>query len=217
MRTRVKICCIMSTEEAALAVREGADAIGLVGAMPSGPGVVDRSTIRAIARTVPPAVATFLLSSATGAEGLADDARDAGAGVLQIVDAPEPGALAAVRLLVPALKLVQVIHVAGEAAIAEARGAAAEADAILLDSGRPGALVRELGGTGRVHDWEISRAVVEAVTVPVFLAGGLDPANVVRAIRMVRPFGVDLCSGVRTGGRLDEAKLAAFMGAVRTA
>jgi len=88
-------------------------------------------------------------------------------------------------------------------------------DALLLDSGRPGNTVKELGGTGRTHDWSTSRAIVEAVECPVYLAGGLCPENVAEAIRTVRPFGVDVCTGVRTDGKLDEAKLKDFIAAVR--
>jgi phosphoribosylanthranilate isomerase len=77
--------------------------------------------------------------------------------------------------------------------------------------------VKLLGGTGRIHDWAVSRRVVEAVREPVFLAGGLNPGNVGDAIRSVRPFGVDVCSGLRTAGRLDDAKLTDFMAAVAAA
>jgi phosphoribosylanthranilate isomerase len=89
--------------------------------------------------------------------------------------------------------------------------------AFLLDSGRPNAATPELGGTGRQHDWTISAEFVEASQLPVFLAGGLSPANVGEAIRQVKPFGVDLSSGVRTEGRLDERKLTAFVLSVRKA
>jgi len=107
-----------------------------------------------------------------------------------------------------------VIHVEGEEAVGEARAVAPQVDGILLDSGRPSAPVKELGGTGRAHDWAVSRRVQEAVEVPVFLAGGLRPDNVASAIEVVRPFAVDVCSGVRTNGKLDGQKLDAFFAAV---
>jgi phosphoribosylanthranilate isomerase len=100
------------------------------------------------------------------------------------------------------------------ASLEEARAAAPEVDALLLDSGRPDLPVKELGGTGRVHDWQTSRAIRDAVDVPVFLAGGLHPGNVAGAIATVRPFGVDLCSGIRVDGRLDAGLLSSFMRAV---
>jgi phosphoribosylanthranilate isomerase len=218
LRTRVKICCITTPEALALAVRHGADALGLVGPMPSGTGIIDLKTARSLAARTPPPLASFLLSCATRAEELVAEARQVAPSALQIVDAVEPAAYAALRRELPALKIVQVVHVTGERTLDEACRLAPLVDALLLDSGVPDAPVRVLGGTGRTHDWEISRRIVEAVAPrPVFLAGGLTPANVGEAIRRVRPFGVDLCTGLRTEGRLDEAKLAAFMQAVATA
>lgn len=212
---RVKICCIQSVAEARMAVEAGASLIGLVGAMPSGPGPIADDAIAAIARWAPPGVATVLLSSETNAAGLVAHAGRCHPGILQIVDAPEPDAYAALRATYPALKLMQVIHVEGEDAIDQARAAEAHVDAVLLDSGRPNAAVRELGGTGRTHDWSVSRRLVAALRKPVFLAGGLRPDNVAEAVAAVRPFGVDLCSGVRTDDRLDPVKLTAFMAALR--
>lgn len=217
MRTRVKVCCIADEAELELAVRAGADAVGLVGPMPSGPGPISLERIRILARRAPPAVATFLLSAETEAEGLASAARSTAVSTLQIVDHVGANEHRALRALLPGVKLVQVIHVEDARAIPLARELAGEVDGLLLDSGRPGAAVKELGGTGRTHDWAIARAIVEAVTVPVFLAGGLRPENVGDAIRTVRPYGVDLCSGVRSAGRLDAGRLAAFMEAVRAA
>jgi phosphoribosylanthranilate isomerase len=216
-RTRIKICCIASLDEARLAIAEGADALGLVGAMPSGPGPIDDLAIAEIAAAVPPPVATFLLTSETAAEGIIDHARHCRTNTLQLVDRLSHAVYARLRAALPAVKLVQVIHVTGPEALGEARAVAPEVDAILLDSGRPHAPVKELGGTGRVHDWRISRQIVEAVPRPVFLAGGLRPENVAAAIAEVRPFGVDVCTGVRTDGRLDPPKLAAFIDAVARA
>lgn len=215
--TRIKICCIMSVAEARLAVAGGASAIGLVGRMPSGPGPIEDGLIASIAAQVPPPVATFLLTSETEADGVIDHVRRCGTNTVQIVDHVDPIIYGRIRAALPRLKIVQVLHVAGAATVAEARARAGGVDALLLDSGNPGSTVKELGGTGRVHDWEVSRRIVETVDRPVFLAGGLKADNVGAAIAAVRPFGVDLCSGVRTNGRLDPAKLADFMDAVRAA
>lgn len=214
---RVKICCIASVEEAWLAVRHGASALGLVSAMPSGPGVIDDEAIREIAARVPPGVATFLLTSCTDPDEIVDQQRRARAGALQLVDRPELDALRALRERLPGIALVQVVHVRGPEALYEALEAAPFVDALLLDSGDPTLAVKELGGTGRAHDWAVSRDIVEAVAVPVYLAGGLNAENVGRAIETVRPFGIDLCSSVRSHGRLDERKLARFMTAVQVA
>jgi phosphoribosylanthranilate isomerase len=213
-RTRIKICCMQSVEEAELAVRYGADAVGLVSAMPSGPGPIAEALIASIARRVPPGVATFLLTSNRDAAAIADQVRRLGPTTVQIVDRPEPGCWAALRSALPSTTLVQVVHVTGPTALDEALAAAPHVDAVLLDSGNPALPVKELGGTGRTHDWRTSRSIREAVGVPLWLAGGLTPENVAEAIETVRPFGVDVCSGVRTGGMLDEGKLARFVEAV---
>jgi phosphoribosylanthranilate isomerase len=214
-RTRIKICCMQSVEEAELAVRYGADAVGLVSAMPSGPGPIAEALIASIARRVPPGVATFLLTSNRDAAAIADQVRRLGPTTVQIVDRPEPGCWAALRSALPSTTLVQVVHVTGPSALDEALAAAPHVDAVLLDSGNPALPVKELGGTGRTHDWRTSRSIREAVGVPLWLAGGLTPENVAEAIETVRPFGVDVCSGVRINGMLDEEKLARFVEDVR--
>ena len=213
-RPRVKICCIMSVAEARLAVSAGASALGLVGQMPSGPGVVDDALIAEIAAIVPPAVATFLLTSETGADAIVDHVRRCRTNTVQLVDRVEVTAHAAIRRALPQVKIVQVLHVADADVVDEARALAGAVDAFLLDSGNPKLAVKVLGGTGRVHDWDLSRRIVEAVDRPVFLAGGLRADNVGEAIARVQPFGVDLCSSVRSEGRLDADKLAAFFAAV---
>lgn len=214
-RTRIKICCIASPEEARLAVDAGADAVGLVGTMPSGPGPIPDDQIRRIARDVPPPVATFLLTSETTPGALIDHARHCRTNTLQLVDRVDRAAYAALRDSLPTMRLVQVIHVEDLSALDDAHAAAPEVDALLLDSGQPRAKTRVLGGTGRTHDWSISRRIVDEVGRPVFLAGGLNASNVEAAVAAVRPFGVDLCTGVRTDGRLDPTKLRAFIAAVR--
>ena len=211
---RVKVCCIASEEEAAQAVRSGASAVGLVSRMPSGPGPIPESLIRDIARTVPPGIATFLLTCETTADPIIAQQRYTGANTLQLVDDVEQGVYEALRGALPGIRIVQVIHVRDESAVADARRVSPHVDAILLDSGNPLLATKELGGTGRAHDWAISRRIRDAVRVPVYLAGGLNHQNVGRAIAQVQPFGVDVCSGLRTDGRLDPVKLEQFMSAV---
>jgi phosphoribosylanthranilate isomerase len=207
---RVKICCIMSVEEGRLAVAAGASALGLVAKMPSGPGVIEDALIAEIAASVPPPIATFLLTSETDADAIVDHLRRCGTNTVQLVDQVEDRTYAVIRRTLPQVKIVQVLHVADEDVVAAARDLASRVDAFLLDSGNPRLAIKELGGTGRVHDWDLSRRVIDTVDRPVFLAGGLKPENAAEAIRRVRPFGLDLCSGVRTDGRLDTGKLAAF-------
>lgn len=197
-----------------MAIAAGADAIGLVSAMPSGPGPIDESLICEIASYVPRSVGTFLLTSLTSADDIIAQHGRCLTTTIQLVDALEKGAHERLRQVLPGVRLVQVIHVTGSESIEEARAVEPLVDAILLDSGNPKLAVKELGGTGRTHDWTVSAGLVSAVQVPVFLAGGLRAENVAAAIQQVRPYGVDICSGVRTNGRLDEEKLSAFMAAV---
>ncbi len=214
MIPRVKICCISSLEEAGTAIRFGASALGLVGHMPSGPGVISDELIAEIAHSVPPPVSTFLLTSETDADAIIHHQRKVRTNTVQIVDALQSGTYSEIRRSLPGVKLVQVIHVTDESSVDEAQQIAPDVDAILLDSGNPKLAVKELGGTGRTHNWELSRRIVESVRVPVFLAGGLRPDNVRAAIEAVQPFGLDLCSGVRTEGKLDPFKLEQFFKAV---
>ncbi len=209
--TRVKVCCIASEEEAALAVRMGASALGFVSRMPSGPGPIPESRIRDIADTVPPGVATFLLTCETTAEPIIEQQRFCRTTTLQLVDEVEPGVHARLRDALPGISIVQVIHVRDDDSLRQSVTVAPAVDAILLDSGNPSLSTKELGGTGRVHDWTLSRRIRDSVDVPVYLAGGLNPGNVGKAIAQVAAFGVDVCSGLRTNGNLDEMKLAAFM------
>ncbi len=214
-RVRVKVCCISSVAEAALAVRHGASALGLVSKMPSGPGVIDEALIAEIAATVPPPVATFLLTSSTDVDAIVAEQRRTRVNTVQLVDRLPAGSHRALRAALPGVKLVQVVHVTGPEAYDEAVALAPEVDAVLLDSGNPTLPVKELGGTGRQHDWSVSRRIRERLSIPVFLAGGLKPENIAEAIRTVGPFGVDVCSGLRTDGALDARKLERFMDAVR--
>lgn len=215
--TRVKICCISSIEEAGLAVRLGASALGLVSEMPSGPGVIPESLIAEITATVPPPIASVLLTSLTRVSEIVAQQQACRVDAIQLCDRLPSGGHKRLREALPGVFLVQVVHVIGEASVEEAPRAAPEVDALLLDSGNPSLAVKELGGTGRTHDWSLSSEIADVSPVPVFLAGGLTPGNVGDAIHAVRPFGVDLCTGVRTAGKLDEQKLIRFMETVAAA
>jgi phosphoribosylanthranilate isomerase len=214
---RIKICCISSVHEAAVAIAHGAAALGLVSQMPSGPGVVSDDLITAIIATVPPPVATFLLTSARDADAIIAQQRRMRPTTLQLVDHLGADVHRALRKTLPGVTLVQVVHVEDEESVQYALAAASTVDALLLDSGRLNAPVKELGGTGRTHDWTLSRRIRDQAGKPVFLAGGLRDTNVVDAMRAVEPFGLDLCSGVRTDGALDAVKLDAFMRAAGAA
>lgn len=215
MEPRVKICCIRTIAEAQLAIRAGAAAVGLVSAMPSGPGVIAEERIAEIAAAVPPGVATFLLTSRRDAESIIAQQRRCGVNTIQLCDTVEAGCHDRLRAALPGIGLVQVIHVTGPESLDEARSVAASVDALLLDSGNQQLAVKELGGTGRTHDWRISRQIVATVTVPVYLAGGLTPGNVRAAVAAVQPFGLDVCSGLRVQGNLDAGLVGSFFEALK--
>lgn len=210
----VKVCCIQDVDEARLAISAGASAIGLVSAMPSGPGPIDEAQIARIAAAVPAPTETFLLTALTEAEAIAEQQRRCGTTAVQLVDHVSESELTRLRTLLPGLRLVQVIHVVGPESLDEAQAVAPLVDTLLLDSGNPRLAVKELGGTGRVHDWATSRRICESVAVPVLLAGGLNPGNARAALERVRPAGLDVCSGLRLNERLDDAKLRDFFRAI---
>jgi len=197
-----------------MAICFGASAIGLVAKMPSGPGPIPDETIREIAAAIPPPVATFMLTSHTSVTDIIEHHRRTNTNTIQIVDSLAEGTYRQLKEALPAVRIVQVIHVIDEKSVEEAIRISVSVDAILLDSGNPNLKVKQLGGTGRVHDWKLSRRIRESVACPVFLAGGLNPGNVSEAIEAVRPFAVDVCSGVRINGMLDPEKLERFFKAV---
>ena len=217
---RLKVCCVASCEEARLAIASGATALGLVSTMPSGPGTISDEQIAAIAgnvRLLSPSVETFLLTCRTDADSLIAQARLTRCTTIQLCDALDSDAVyVALRAALPGVKLVQVIHVEDEISLDAAFRAQGRVDALLLDSGRPKAAIKELGGTGRAHDWTLSHRIVGASRIPVWLAGGINASNVQQAIRSVNPHGIDVCSGVRTNGKLDGAKLKALVDAMRS-
>ena len=210
-KTRVKICCIRGVDEAVLAVRYGASALGLVADMPSGPGVIPEELISEIASIVPPYVTSVLLTSRKSVDEIVKQHHRCGTNAIQMVDRLELGGYGELRELLPGVDLIQVVHVVGEQSIDEAVEIAPQVDAVLLDSGNPSLEIKELGGTGRIHDWDLSKRIRDSIGKPVVLAGGLNAENVVDAIRQVEPYAVDVCSGVRTNNALDEAKLSLFM------
>jgi len=207
---QIKICCISSIEEAELAIKYGASAIGLVSEMPSGPGVISEDLIEKISAVVPSTIDTFLLTSKTNADSIIEQHRKCKTTTLQIVDRVKTIVLIKLKQELPTIRLVQVIHVNSDESITESINVAQFVDVLLLDSGNQKLKVKELGGTGRTHDWTISRKIRDAVSVPVYLAGGINANNVLDAVREVEPFGIDLCSGVRENGKLKDKRLEEF-------
>jgi len=214
--TRIKICCINSIEEAKLAIKLGASAMGLVSEMPSGPGVISEDKIAEIADTIPPAIGSFLLTSKTNVEEIILQQKKCRTNTIQLCDSLTVEQHCELRKALPGISIVQVIHVWDVKNIKEAIEASQYCHGLLLDSGNQKLSVKELGGTGRTHNWRVSKQIVEAVNIPVFLAGGLNKNNVSAGIKSVKPFGVDICSGVRTNGFLDEKKLEEFISEIKS-
>ena len=214
MSVKVKICCISSLNEAKLAINAGADILGLVARMPSGPGVISDQLIAEIASQISLPTKTFLLSSETKAQKIIEHHQLVRTCTIQIVDSLSDGNYAALRASLPGIELVQVIHVIDEKSIEQALAVAPQVDYLLLDSGNPKLKIKELGGTGRTHNWALSRSIVDQSPIPVFLAGGLNASNVQQAMQEVQAYGLDLCSGVRTNGQLDVQKLNDFFTAL---
>lgn len=216
MNLRVKICCISTIHEAKTAIQAGASALGLVAKMPSGPGPISDDLILQIAKSVPSDIDTFMLTSETTQKGIIEHHKRTLTNTIQIVDALSEGTYHEIKNQLPHIQLVQVIHVIDERSVDEAIRISEMVDLLLLDSGNPNAAIKELGGTGRIHNWTLSQKIVEQSKVPVYLAGGLNANNVQQAIDLVKPFGLDLCSAVRTNGQLDPFKLEVFFNAIRS-
>lgn len=211
IKPRIKICCISSVEEAKLAISYGASALGLVSEMPSGPGVISEKLISEIAEIIPPSIGSFLLTSKQIAEEIIQQQKRCKVNSIQLCDTVKQNELEKLRKELPGISLIQVIHIKDMNSTEDAVTVSRFVDALLLDSGDKESEIKELGGTGRIHNWDISRDIREKVNKPIFLAGGLNPSNVINAITTVQPFGIDVCSGLRTNGILDEKKLAEFI------
>jgi len=210
----IKICCIQNLAEAELSFELGADYVGLISAMPSGPGPIPEDQITQIISQIPDASQAVLLTSLTSIDEIIAQQQRTGAGVLQLCRQLTIDQLVELRRQLPGIELMPVVHVTGPDAQKSALNMMPYSDKLLLDSGSPNAAVPVLGGTGEIHDWSISAQIVREVDVPVFLAGGLSPGNVVEAIEGVNPAGVDICSGIRIDGLLDEDKLVAYVNAI---
>ena len=156
---RIKICCISSITEAKLAIKYGADALGFVSAMPSGAGVIDEELIPQIVSTVPPPTATFLLTCRVKADEIISQILRCKTNTVQLVDRVESEVYHKIHQELPWIKIVQVIHINSKDSIKEAELISPSVDALLLDSGNQSLPVKELGGTGRVHDWSISKTI----------------------------------------------------------
>ena len=224
MAVRVKICGITHEADAAMAVEEGADALGFVVEYPdANPWILSRHRAAELMRLVPPFVTRVAI--------VGGDART----ILELVDATEPHALQlhrdepeacvtelANRLAGSGIRLIKALRIDASAPGPAAEGLAAAArrfvdcgaDAVLVDSVVPG----RPAGTGKAVDWGLARTVVDTGVAPCILAGGLHPGNVGRAVAAVRPFAVDVITAVEDDtNRKVRGKVRAFIQAAKTA
>jgi len=208
---RIKVCCIQSIDEAKLAISYGAHALGLVSKMPTGTKGIGDDEIRGIVEAIPPTFATVLLTSSDDPMAIARHQRATRANTLQLVGPISSESVRGLRDALPGISLIKVVHVQDSTSIDAALSFSNVADALLLDTKVKVRGGEALGGTGVTHDWSISRRIVEASPLPIFLAGGLTPENVAEAIRAVSPFGVDVCSSSRPNRTLEPDRLSDFV------
>ncbi|NQU36975.1 MAG: phosphoribosylanthranilate isomerase [Actinobacteria bacterium] len=209
---RIKICCIKSIDEAILASRAGAHVLGLVSQSLSGAGAIPDTLISEIVARVPESQATCLLTSELDPDDILRRQDATQTDMIQLVGEIPPAAVSELRALLPAVQLLKVVHVEGSESLDLAAAYVRCCDALLLDTAVRSRDGDSLGGTGTPHDWSISRKIVETSPIPVYLAGGLNPGNVEAAISAVRPYGVDVCSGLRRDGRLSPSLVSDFVG-----
>lgn len=201
-KPRVKICCIQNPDEARLAIGVGADSLGLVSSTPASPQVMRPEKIREITQLIPPSIDAFVLTALDSSWDLIDLIRNVKNRTIQLIDRLNTGNYLEIRASIPCVKIVQTIDASHEEAFDQAIRIDSYVDAILLKANLHGS-------------WEVCREIVEHVQTPVFLSGDLHALNVREAIEAIRPFGVDVCEGVRTEGKLDAEKLRRFIHEVK--
>jgi phosphoribosylanthranilate isomerase len=209
-RPRVQVAGISTLEDALACERAGVDAIGFTIGLPTGPhNDLDEAAAARIVRALPPFIVPVLITYRVTAAEVVPMCRAIGLSQVQLHAPADPAEIARMREAIPGLKVILAVNVTGPEALDLARERARHADALILDTYDPA--TGRHGATGKTHDWSLSARIVEAVEVPVILAGGLNPANVGAAIRRVRPWGVDVHTGVeRPDGTTDHDLVRAF-------
>lgn len=190
---KVKICGNTSLEDATVAISAGADGLGfLIGLKYPTDDEITAPQAAAIIAELPPLIATVLVTHSGDAAWVIETCRSIGANTVQLHAEFNPGDVPRLRAELRGVKLIKAVQVRGADSIAEAAEASKYYDAILVDT----ATATRIGGTGQIHDWRISSQIVETTSAPVILAGGLTPENVREAIITVKPYAVDVNSGV---------------------
>lgn len=225
-KTRVKICGLRSPEDIELAERAGADAVGFITEVPvESPRKLDSDTAAALVAKVPGCLDSVMVIMPENAGKALDLIEKVRPDIVQIHSGLSLPELETVRenTDIPIIKALSVPVGLGaskfrdlaERLLEEVRELeeSGYVDSVLLDTGKAG----KTGGTGSVHDWELSRQIAEESLLPLILAGGLKPENVREAVRTVSPYAVDTASGVETGRQKDALKIRSFIEEVRCA
>ncbi|HIH74247.1 MAG TPA: phosphoribosylanthranilate isomerase [Methanosarcina sp.] len=226
LKTRIKICGICSPEDIELAALYGADAVGFITEVPvESPRKLDSDTSADLISKVPrclDSVMVIMPENSSRALELIEKVRP---DVVQIHSNLSPVELEIIREKtdIPIIKTLSVPAGMGASKVQSLVKRLLEevreleksgvVDSVLLDSGIAG----KTGGTGCIHDWDLSRRIAEETELPLILAGGLKPENVQEAIKVVSPYAVDTASGVETLGKKDAAKIRNFIEEVRCA
>jgi phosphoribosylanthranilate isomerase len=197
---KVKICGVRTVEDAMKCVACGADAVGVL--LADSPRRITILQAADIVKCMPPFVTPVIVMMPSAAEEAIEAAGVIGPGAIQLQGDEPPEMLLEIKKALPHIKLIKAVHVGSGGEMDKARSYEGTADAILLDTMSPGR-----GGSGRTHDWTLSGEIVADIRSPVVLAGGLSPSNVAEAIKRVRPFAVDVASGVEGNGRVKDIKL----------
>lgn len=199
--TRVKICGVRTVEDALGCAAAGADAIGVLVNVKVSPRRITVERARDIARRLPPFVTPVIVMMPSSHDEVIDAALRVRPGAIQLHGNEPPEMLFRIKQALPGIRIIKTIHVGSGNEIQTALSYEGAADGLLLDTSSPAK-----GGSGVTHDWEISRGIVSSVKMPVILAGGLSPSNVEDAIRTVKPFAVDVSSGVEPRGQRTRSK-----------
>jgi phosphoribosylanthranilate isomerase len=213
---RVQIAGVSTLDEALAAEQAGADALGFTVRLPTGvhDGLTE-AVARGIIAALPPFIASVAITYVDTARAAVDLCRYLGVSALQLHGPFPTQELPLIRAALPHLKLIRAVHVTGPQAPAQARALERRVDALILDTYDP--VCDRHGATGKTHDWAISRQIVDQVRTRVILAGGLTPDNIAEAVRAVRPWAVDVHTGVEDAdGRRNFDKLRAFIERAKT-
>jgi len=202
---KVKICGITNTNDARMAAKFGADALGfLIGIRHKSEDVILPEEAKKIISACPPFVTTVMVTHLLESESIISLFREIGTTAIQLHDEIKLDEIKAIRKALPTVRLIKAVHITDlKESLRRARIFERIVDAIVLDTIN----LKEdrIGGTGLTHDWQISKQIKESVSIPIILAGGLNPSNVQEAIRTVRPYAVDVNTGVKKD-RYDRVK-----------